>query len=76
MGPIPKNNLAERMRKLGYDPNIVKIVPPILDNSQIIKKDDPKPSYSAYKVNLNTEPEFKPLATVNIDEWSDFEEEE
>lgn len=76
MTSIPKNNLSERMRKLGYNPNIVTITPPVLDNSKVIKKEEPPASYRSYQSVPNPEPEFKPLPSVNIDEWSDFEEDD
>ena len=73
MTSIPKNNLNERMVKLGYNPNIVKLVPPVLDFSAILKREKPPLIYqTAPKAQLD----FKPLATVNIDDWSDFEEDE
>lgn len=65
---IPKNNLKERMVKLGYNPNLMKITAPTLDNSNIIvgppKKEPSKP------VQTN----FQPPEVLNIDDWSDFEE--
>lgn len=63
MPPIPKNNLKERMSKLGYNPNLVKIKPPVLDNSNIVAKKEEK-------IDI-----FRP-EKLNLDEWSDFEEDE
>ena len=72
MPSLPKNNLHERMKKLGYNPNIVKLVPPVLDNSKVAK-DQPRVTYAPIP---KVQTDFKPLATVNIDEWSDFEEDD
>lgn len=36
MPAIPKNNLKERLLKLGYNSNSFKIVPPALDNSKVV----------------------------------------
>lgn len=74
MPSIPRNNLAERMQKLGYNPNIVKINPPVIDNSNIIIRQDTSKSSTSYQERSKQETKFKPLETVNIDEWSDFEE--
>lgn len=66
MPPIPKNNLRDRMIKLGYNPNIVTLTAPIVDNSKV------KPPPPQIIKPLET---FTPPAIVNIDEWSDFEDE-
>lgn len=80
MTTIPKNNLKERMQRLGYNPNIVKIVAPTLDNSKVIKnkpKIDNKPIQSTYKseVTAPVPVNFVPPKIDNIDDWSDFEDE-
>lgn len=69
MVTIPKNNLKERMIKLGYNPNLMKITPPTLDNSNIII--GPSRSETQGRVEAN----FQPPQIINIDEWSDFEDE-
>lgn len=63
------------MLKLGYDPNLVQLKPPTLDNSQIIKREIPKPSYDNKTSFVKHEPapNFKPPEILNIDEWSDFD---
>lgn len=81
------------MLKLGYNPNCVQIVPPKLDNSNIIKPEPktqappvvrPKPE-TAYTQNLNTgftsaqdqlASDFKPPVIANIDDWSDFDDDD
>lgn len=87
MTSIPKNNLAERMLRIGYDPNIVKIQKPVLDNSKIIKtqniksQPDTKYTHNNYTSNKPTEQksavlsDFRPPEILNLDEWSDFEDE-
>jgi hypothetical protein len=101
MPAIPKNNLRERMLKLGYKAELMKVVPPVLDNSRVVK-DEPKPVFQAstYQAPPQTAPTtsttypsnisdggggsgggggggttFK-LENINIDEWSDFDEDE
>jgi len=69
MASIPKNNLKERMIKLGYNPNIVHIVPPVLDNSRVI---DTPILYT--KVAQQGQSNFTPPIIPNIEEWSDFED--
>lgn len=69
MPQLPANNLRERMLKLGYNPEFVKLTPPTLDNSSVIKKES-KPSYVTANSGAKKEPEF-----INLDDWSDFEEE-
>lgn len=71
---IPKNNLKERMLKLGYDPKFVHITPPVIDNSKVVRKNEapiekkPQITHQAPLIN------FTPPVIVNIDEWSDFED--
>lgn len=70
---IPANNLKERMLKLGYNPDIIKLSPPVLDNSAVVKRET-KPTVVTIKPPETSavprnEPEF-----INLDEWSDFEE--
>lgn len=62
------------MLKLGYKPDLIEIVPPVLDNSKVIKQEErPKASYQQQPVP--TEADFKPPEILDIDEWSDFEDE-
>lgn len=68
MVSIPKNNLKERMIKLGYNPNLMKITPPKLDNSKIIVP-------TKIETQNRTEINFQPPEIMNIDDWSDFEDE-
>ena len=76
MPSIPKNNLRERMLKLHYNPDLIKIVPPILDNSKVVKKEQaPAPANRPYEPVKNQE-NFKPPEFINLDDWSDFEEDE
>lgn len=73
MSSIPKNNLKERMLKLGYKPDLVRIVPPVLDNSRVvIKKEEPKTSQGPSNPIVN----FQPPQILNINDWSDFEDED
>lgn len=84
MAPIPKNNLRERLQKLGYNPNLARIQPPTLDNSKVIypEKKVVAPPPSAYSSehfgggSSNHQPpsNFQPPVITNIDDWSDFEE--
>lgn len=84
MAPIPKNNLRERLQKLGYNPNLAKIQPPTLDNSKVIypKKEvvaAPAPVQSSDHFDGGVSkhspaPNFQPPVITNIDDWSDFEE--
>lgn len=67
MAKIPKNNLQERMAKLGYNPNLVSIKPPTLDNSKVV--------YTSSAPQPKVEPFFEPPKLLNIDDWSDFEDE-
>lgn len=53
------------MVKLGYDPNLVQIIPPTLDNSRVAASSTPQ---------MRAKPQFEP-EILNIDDWSDFEEE-
>lgn len=66
MNSIPKNNLKEQMLKLGYNPDAVKIVPPVLDNSKVVKRE--------LKFIKDHPIIFKPPVIANLDEWSDFED--
>lgn len=80
MPTIPKNNLHERMLKLGYDPKLMEIKPPVLDNSQVVKEPTEQPKPSQYQpkteqTHISTANTLQ-LGTFNIDEWSDFEEDE
>lgn len=79
MSSIPKNNLRERLQKLGYDPNLAVIKKPELINIK------PTPNQSTYQSCSNQNPgdqgiptkiEQSPLLNLNIDEWSDFDEDE
>lgn len=82
---IPKNNLQERMLKLGYKVEAMKIVPPVLDNSKVVKEEvkpvfESKPYQGSEYTqptssNIKTEPTLK-LENFNIDDWSDFDEDE
>lgn len=64
MTSIPKNNLRELMLKLGYDPTLIKIVPPVLDNSKVVKQE-----------SKNQPPgNIKQPDILNLDEWSDFDD--
>lgn len=80
MPNIPKNNLRERMLKLGYDSTWAKITPPIVDNSRIIKSEQPKVNLGSTTSNRYNQPytapqtNFTPPVIANIDDWSDFEE--
>lgn len=77
MPSIPKNNLRERLQKLGYNPNLITIVPPVLDNSGVVKNEQAAlgvTSNSTYQADSNCN--IKPPEFVNIDDWSDFEEDE
>lgn len=75
MTSIPKNNLRERLLKLGYNPNLITIKPPVLDNSGVVKEEPPKASTffgsTFSEANIPNPPVF-----INVDEWSDFEEDE
>lgn len=62
------------MTKLGYDPKLITIVTPVLDNSQIIKTEKIKTSFSSDNVISPPQPSFKPPEIINIDDWSDFED--
>lgn len=66
MNSIPKNNLKEQMLKLGYNPDVVKIEPPVLDNSKVVKQER--------KLVQDQSSSFKPPVIADIDEWSDFED--
>lgn len=72
MPSIPNNNLRERMLKLGYDPKLAKIEAPVLDNSRVIKEEDKKTKFNPQLSNQQ-EP-FKAPEVLNIDDWSDFED--
>lgn len=76
MTSLPKNNLKERMSKLGYNPNLVVLTIPELDNSKVIKREKKVYIPPAQSANLANQPsDFKPPVIMNIDEWSDFEDE-
>lgn len=82
MPAIPKNNLKERLTKLGYDPNGIQIIKPVLDNSRVVPDSKPTTSYQnkPYKSNMEVKPagktDFKPLDILKpLDDWSDFEDE-
>lgn len=66
MTSIPKNNLKEQMLKLGYNPAVVNIVPPVLDNSKVIKQET--------KFVQNKPSTIETPVIANLDEWSDFED--
>lgn len=72
MPPIPKNNLRERMLKLGYNPDIVTIKPPVLDNSKVIVV--PKAQPSSFVSAPAPAAVAPPPLITNIDDWSDFED--
>ena len=73
MAQIPKNNLKERMQKLGYRPDLFVIIPPTLDNSKVVTRQEPK-VLSKLQQQVQDFDDFKPEA-LNIEDWSDFEEE-
>lgn len=75
MTSIPKNNLRERMLKLGYNPDLITIKAPILDNSGI-KKEEPPKLNNNFEYNKTNGDCQKPPVFMNIDDWSDFEEDE
>lgn len=89
MAPIPKNNLRERLMKLGYDPNSVQITTPVLDNSKVVPdRATTKPTANnqsgstGTKIEINPvykpikkDPNFDPPIILGVDEWSDFEDE-
>lgn len=72
MPPIPRNNLIDRLEKLGYNAKNVNINPPQM---QIIIN---IPNATA----TTSMPKAKPIASlkdngpviVNVDDWSDFED--
>lgn len=76
MPPIPKNNLKEQMLKLNYNPNLVKITPPVIN----YVPPPPQQSTNIYKPaqqsTYNQQPQIKfdPPTISNIDDWSDFED--
>lgn len=82
MTRIPKNNLNERMTKLGYNCNSVRIVAPVLDNSKVVVSKPPttsnsqvQPSYPNQQFQQQQAPtNFNPPPISNIDDWSDFED--
>ena len=85
MPSIPKNNLKERMLKLNYNPDLVMIVPPVLDNSKIIiPQEKPKTAfqpnfqttYQPVKEDAKETQDFKPPTFINVDDWSDFEDDD
>lgn len=86
---IPKNNLKERMVKLGYNPDLAQITP------QICAELPPKPEPAKYQPPVKQQPQyqqpqqqqtgastsnpstnFAPPLMVNLDDWSDFEDDE
>lgn len=73
MPNIPRNNLKDRMIKLGYDPKSVTIKAPVLDNSRVVKQPMKIEPQQLYQESPNQESFVAPKIN-NIDEWSDFED--
>lgn len=71
MASIPKNNLRERLTKLGYDPNGVQISKPVLDNSRVKPESKPISSTMDFKTAISKAPDFKPPVIEDIDAWSE-----
>lgn len=79
MTSIPNNNLKERLLRLGYNPDGVKLTAPVLDNSKIIKVERKVQQTNIQSNQQQTatasQNNFKLPVIVNLDEWSDFEDE-
>lgn len=80
MTSIPQNNLKERLLKLGYNPDNFTITPPVLDNSKVVKVER-KPQASVSRPpqqpplqTIAPQTNFKPPVILNINDWSDFED--
>lgn len=82
MPSIPKNNLKEHMLKLNYNPNLVKITPPVINYVPPPPSQAQQPT-STYKLAQTIQQstyqqqqtiKFDPPQVVNLEEWSDFED--
>ena len=79
MSAIPKNNLRERLQKLGYDPNLAVIKKPELINIKHSTNETTYPSCSNLESDVQvatTDSKPPQILNLNIDEWSDFDEDE
>lgn len=74
MPRIPKNNLREQMLKLNYNPNLVKITAPVINYVPPPQPPVQQPAKIENQPQQPTTATFQPPPIVNIDDWSDFEE--